>query len=198
MSSIDKSIKSYGSDGYQIYDSGVKDIAQAVSGGITTWTAGTDTQCSGDVVLTLSQSAIDQMAAGSSYFSSITLKFPAQAPKDVGTFNLDLSSGSFIIPDKDSGKAFENTMKGLSSVNYTQGDPSGVDLDKNGSSDILLSWTGGKLLVEVSPRNSVLKNQSLTADKQSVMNITDNGGGLYFSTVNITMPKLVNPFHGRL
>ena len=197
------------SDGYQLNGSGLTDVVVQTSGGVTTMKQGDSSKQAGSVVLSLSQATIDsQIPAGGSYYSSITFKFPGGgAPADLGKLSVDLTKGTFTIPGGEtSGKAFEDTVKACSQVTYKTGDPSGVDLDKEGVSDVLLSWSGGSLLLDASSQTSVSGAFTLTPDKTAVMKLTEQGAPSYYSGITFQFPGggvepggfdptgLVNPF----
>ena len=197
------------SDGYQLNGSGITDVVVQTSAGTMTMKAGEATKQTGSVVLSLSQATIDsQIPAGGSYYSSVTFKFPGGgAPADLGKLSVDLTKGTFTIPGGEAnGKAFEDTVKACSQVTYKTGDPSGLDLDKEGVSDVLLSWSGGSLLLDASSQTSVGGAFTLTPDKTAVMKLTEQGAPSYYSGITFQFPGggvepggfdptgLVNPF----
>ncbi len=192
------------SDGYQLNGSGLTDVVVQTSGGVTTMKQGDSSKQAGSVVLSLSQATIDsQISAGGAYYSSVTFKFPGGgAPADLGKLSVDLTKGTFTIPGGEtSGKAFEDTVKACSQVTYKTGDPSGLDLDKEGVSDVLLSWSGGSLLLDASSQTSVSGAFTLTPDKTAVMKLTEQGAPSYYSGITFQFPGggfdptgLENPF----
>ncbi len=189
VAAYDKTIvSSSDSKGYELNSSGKTDIEQESSGGVVTWKAGSFSEQAGNVTITLSTEAVSHISAGSSYYSSITFKFPGGVAQNLGTLTVDLTGGTYTVDGGESnGKAVEETVKAASQISYKLGDPSGLDLDKDGNSDVLLSWNGGSLQMDVASSATVGGEFTLNLDKTATMALTDAGQD-YYSKIVFKLP----------
>ncbi len=114
-------------------------------------------------------------------------------PTDRGQLAIDLAQGAIILKGETGNRAVLATLNAAagSLMDKRDGDPSRLDLDRDGTMDVDYFIEGiGSLTFELTGSYSVAGELLLTLDQAAVARVAANGDGAYYSSLLFKFPAV--------